>query len=200
MEFEVVFTGIGGQGIQLTGRTLGVAATNEGRYAMLASEVSGEMRGGHSQATVVVGDAPLRSLPVVAQAASMLAMHPKFSERVTERLRPHALVVFDSSLFDSQLQGLALNAVGIPASQIAGDLGAPMTAGFVLLAAFNAIASVVSSNSLLLAMQSIVPAYRRQHLEANARALQAGHEAGQQQAESARPIWTPDNENRVGAR
>ena len=55
---------------------------------MLSAEFGGAMRGGHSQSTVVVGDAPLHALPVVASAASAMALHHKFFERVAPPFGP----------------------------------------------------------------------------------------------------------------
>src|SRR5579859_7729167 len=97
MEFEVLMTGIGGQGIQLIGRALALAATEEGRFVLLSPDIGGSMRGGRSQATVVVGDGPLRALPVIARSASAIAMHHQYWEPVAERLRPHATVLINSS-------------------------------------------------------------------------------------------------------
>ena len=60
LQIEVLLTGIGGQGVQLCAKALAMAATAEGRQALLSSHYGGEMRGGPSQASVVVGDEPLR--------------------------------------------------------------------------------------------------------------------------------------------
>ncbi len=70
-------TGIGGQGIQLLAKTLALAATHEGHHAMLSADYGGEMRGGPSKASVVVGAEPLRSLPVLASAWSAIIAHPR---------------------------------------------------------------------------------------------------------------------------
>ncbi|GAA0907585.1 hypothetical protein GCM10009558_096240 [Virgisporangium aurantiacum] len=75
MEREVIVTGIGGQGIQLLAKTLALAATRAGLHAMLSADYGGEMRGGPSKASVVVGDGPLHALPVLASAWSAIVAH-----------------------------------------------------------------------------------------------------------------------------
>ena len=73
-----------------------------------------------------------------------------------------------------------------PASDVAAELGNPMTAGFVLLGAYVAVTGLVSLDSAIVAMRELVPAYRTQHLEANGRALRAGAAAA---PALAAPAW-----------
>src|ERR1700736_2931761 len=65
MEREVLMTGIGGQGVQLAAKTLATAAMREGREVLVFGIYGGSMRGGNTDATVVVGTGPLRAPPVI---------------------------------------------------------------------------------------------------------------------------------------
>ncbi|MDA3625545.1 2-oxoacid:acceptor oxidoreductase family protein [Saccharopolyspora sp. WRP15-2] len=177
MEFEVLLMGIGGQGIQLIGKTLALAATREGRHAMLAAEYGGEMRGGPSQSTVVIGDAPLRALPILPSAASAIVANHKFSGAVPERLRPGGLLLLNSSIVDPETAGDQHRVVPVAATALAVELGAPQAAGFVLLGAFNNVTGLVSQEALVAAMTELLPPYRREHAGSNATALAAGAEA-----------------------
>ena len=56
MERELMLTGIGGQGVQLAAQVLARAATLEGREVMLFGSYGGMMRGGNTDATLVVAD------------------------------------------------------------------------------------------------------------------------------------------------
>ena len=101
MERELIVTGIGGQGIQLLAKTLALAATREGRYAMLAADYGGEMRGGPSKAGVVIGDAPLHALPVLPQRLVRDLRPPPVQPRASQdRLRPGGIVVVNTPLVD----------------------------------------------------------------------------------------------------
>ncbi len=176
-EYELLILGIGGQGIQLIGKTLAQAATASGRHAMLAAEYGGEMRGGPSQTTVVIGDRPLRSLPILASAGSAIVMHDRFCGPVPERLRAGGLLVLNSSIVDPAAAGEGYRVGSLPATDIARELGAPQTAGFVLLGAFNALTGLVTHDQLVEAMRSLLPPYRLEHAESNAVALLAGRDA-----------------------
>ena len=134
------------------------------------------MRGGHSLATVVVGDAPLRALPVVSAAASAIALHQLFWDAVVPRLRPSALVLVNSSLFEVD-PGEGLHVVRVPATEIAIANGSALAAAFVLLGAFVAVTGLVELDGLARSIEQVVPSYRRQHIETNVRALRAGADA-----------------------
>jgi Pyruvate/2-oxoacid:ferredoxin oxidoreductase gamma subunit len=177
VEYEVFVAGIGGQGIQLIAKVLAVAATAENRHVMLNGVYGGEMRGGKSLATVVLGDRPLRALPVTARAAAAVVLHSKFWEEPHSRLRPDALIVADSEISDQLSPRQTESLVAVPATRISRDIGNPMVAGMVLLSAFNAMTGLVSQDQLRTAMRQLVPPYRAQHIAANEQAILAGADA-----------------------
>jgi 2-oxoglutarate ferredoxin oxidoreductase subunit gamma len=170
---EVIITGIGGQGIQLMAKTLALAATRTGLQAMLASDFGGEMRGGPSQASVVVDDQRFRSLPILPAASSAVVMHHKHSSFALDRLVPGGLALVNSSVADPAAIGDA-EVVAIPALDIARAADAPNAAGFVMLGAYVTLRRLVSVTALGEAMRELVPPYRAQHVAANLRALDAG--------------------------
>jgi 2-oxoglutarate ferredoxin oxidoreductase subunit gamma len=174
LEREVIVSGVGGQGIQLLAKTLALAATRQGQFAMLSADYGGEMRGGPSKASVVVGDAPLRALPVLASAWSAILAHHRFSEGVLERVRPGGVVLINSKLVDAATLRGDLVVRGIDAAAVAAEVGAAQAMGFVLLGAYNAITDLVAPGALADAMTELLPPYRRQHAPANARAIAAG--------------------------
>jgi 2-oxoglutarate ferredoxin oxidoreductase subunit gamma len=174
VEREVIVTGIGGQGIQLLAKTLALAATRSGLHAMLSADYGGEMRGGPSKASVVVGDAPLRALPVLASAWSAIVAHHKFSEPALARLRSGGPLVANIPLVAPDAVPAGMAVYPVDATAVARSVEAPQAIGFVLLGAYNAIARMVPPAALVVAMEELLPPYRRQHAPANARALEAG--------------------------
>jgi 2-oxoglutarate ferredoxin oxidoreductase subunit gamma len=177
-EVQVLLVGIGGQGIQLIGKTLALAATNTGKQAMLAADYGGEMRGGPSNASVVIGSdhggEPLRSLPILPSAGAAIVANAKFTGPVPERLRPGGLLLVNSSIVDGAAGRATHRVVEVPATAMAAELGAPQSGGFVLLGAFNRLTNLVAHDDLVAAMRSLLPPYRAQHATANTEALAAG--------------------------
>jgi 2-oxoglutarate ferredoxin oxidoreductase subunit gamma len=175
-EREVLFTGVGGQGIQIVSKALALAAVAEGREVLLVPSYSGFMRGGMTNAGLTVGDGPLRALPVITSAWSAFVMDPAYWETVRPNLSKGAVVVVNSSLFRLDVDVRDAEVFTVAATDRAADLGSPMSAGFVLLGAFAAITGLVGVEAVVGAMRQLVPAYRAQHLAANERAIQAGAE------------------------
>jgi Pyruvate/2-oxoacid:ferredoxin oxidoreductase gamma subunit len=174
VEWELYMAGIGGQGIQLMAKVLALAGMAEQRHAMVTAEYGYTMRGGSSLATVVLGNAPLRALPVIAQGRSALIMHHAFWDAPRKRLRPGSLLVADAAIAE-QLPAMPEHTlITVPATRIAIDIGNPMVAGLALLSAYATITGLVHTESLVDAMKQVVPSYRRQHVETNERALREG--------------------------
>ena len=191
MQIEVLLTGIGGQGVQLCAKALAMAATAEGRQAMLSSHYGGEMRGGQTEASVVVADTGLRALPILPSAGSAYVMHAAWWAPVRDRLRPGAVVVANSTVVEESLFGQDggpdARVFMVPATAMAAEAGAPMTAGFVLLGAYAGVTGLVSTDALVGAMTELVPPYRRQHVEANEAAIRSGEAAV---PAAAAPLWS----------
>lgn len=168
-----MLTGIGGQGVQLAAKTLAMAATAAGRQVMMSSHYGGEMRGGQTEASVVIADGRLRSVPILESTWSAFVMHPRYWPGVASRLRPGGVAVYNSSVA-GDLPGGDFTLHPVPAGEIAAGLGSPMAAGFVLLGAFGAITGLADTELMVEAMKKLVPPYRTQHLSLNESALRAG--------------------------
>jgi len=173
-EREVLFTGVGGQGVQIASKVLAMAAVAEGRNVLLLPSYGGSMRGGMTNAALTVGDGELRALPIITSAWSAYVMDPKFWETVQPNLAPGAVVVVNSSLSHFEVDVPGARVYPVPAMDMAAQLGSPMSAGFLMLGAFAAITGLVGVGSVTGAMRQLVPPYRTQHIEANERAIEAG--------------------------
>jgi 2-oxoglutarate ferredoxin oxidoreductase subunit gamma len=173
---EVVLTGIGGQGVQLAAKTLAMAATAEGRQVMMSAHYGGEMRGGQTEASVVVSDGALRPVPILESAWSAYVMHPRYWPGVLDRLRPGGVAVVNTNVADElDLAGRTdVEVVGVRAGDLAGELGSAMAAGFVLLGAYASVTGLAGIESLVAAMKELVPPYRTQHVVTNEAAIRAG--------------------------
>ena len=185
MEREVLMTGIGGQGVQLAAQVLARAATLEDREVTYLGIYGGMMRGGNTDSTVVVADAPILAPPLVSHAWAAIAMHDEFWPDVERKLRPDGLVVVNDTTFESDVRA-EVRVHRVPATTTAADLGTPLSGALVMLAAFCRLTGLVDTESLVAAMRASIPSYRTQHIDANERALHAGAELV---AAGAVPAW-----------
>lgn len=182
MERELLITGIGGQGVQLAAQVIARGATLEGRHVMLFGVYAGAMRGMNTDATVVVGDGPLQSPPLVSHAWSAIGMHDKFWEPVARKLRDGALVLVNDETFGTALDEERYRVVRVPATNLADDLRNPLGGSMVMAGAYAALSGVVGLEPLVEGMRESVPPYRAQHIAANEGALRAGHAWGEEAA------------------
>jgi len=168
MEREILFTGIGGQGIQLMAKVLAQAVADGGRHAMLFGLYGGAMRGSPSDSTLVVGDAPIEAPPIVPACWSIVAMHPRSLPALLPKLRP------DGVLFANQTLVEQAATVAVPATRLAEESGNPMGAGMLMLGAFVAHTGLVPLDAVVGAMRASLPSHRARQAEANAAMLARG--------------------------
>jgi Pyruvate/2-oxoacid:ferredoxin oxidoreductase gamma subunit len=175
VEVEILMTGIGGQGVQLAAQVLARAATLEGREVMYLGVYGGMMRGGNTDSTVVVADAPITTPPIVSSAWVAIAMHDDYWSLLEPKLRPRAIVLVNGTTFTADVRP-DVTVHRVPATAVAADLGNSMGGSMVMLGALASATGIVHVDALVDAMRASVPPYRTQHIAANERALRAGTE------------------------
>jgi len=188
VERQVLLTGIGGQGVQLAAQVLADAALSEGRDVQLFGSYGGMMRGGNTDATIVVADDRVESPPTVGSAWAAVVMHHEFAPGTLRRVRDGGVVLLNTTVWEGPIDRGRLRVVEIPASDLAFDAGNVIAAGMVMLGALAAATGVVSLDALRDAARAGVPAYRTQHRELNDRALALGAAVPPGLADEAWPV------------
>ncbi|HXY92317.1 MAG TPA: 2-oxoacid:acceptor oxidoreductase family protein [Acidimicrobiia bacterium] len=174
MERELLLTGIGGQGIQLAANVVARAALAEGREVQLFGSYGGMMRGGNTEATLVVADGAVQAPPTVGSAWSAIVMHHDYSEPTLARLRSDSVVMVNSTVFERGLDRDAYLVVDVPATDLAVGLGNIMAASMVMVGAFSAVTGFSGIDALVDAVPAALPPYRARHVALNQDALRAG--------------------------
>ena len=177
MERELLVTGIGGQGVQLVAKVIAQAAMTEGREVQLFGSYGGMMRGGSTEATVVVADEAIVAPPTVEAAWSAILLHHEYSASVLDRVRDGGVVLVNATVFEHPLDCSRCEVVEVPAGKMAVELGHSTAASMVMAGAYAAVTGLVGLASLEVAAREALPSYRAQHAERNALALRAGFSA-----------------------
>jgi len=187
MERELILTGVGGQGIQLAAQVLARAAVLEDRQVLMLGTYGGNMRGGNTDCTLIVGDGPIASPPIVHQTGSAIAMHHRFWEPVRAKLRPQALVLVNAGVFDAEIDRREHRVFDVPAREISAEVGSPLAASMVLVGFYAGVTALVGVDALVESMRQSLPSYRQQHAAQNEKALRAGFAAAPY---GAVPAWS----------
>jgi indolepyruvate ferredoxin oxidoreductase beta subunit len=195
-EFNVLITGVGGQGIILMSELLGTAAVKD-ELNVRGSEVLGmAVRGGSVVSTIRIGSEVYGPLIPAGKCHLLIGMEPAEALRNIACLSPSSLVIlnlrkvvpFTVLQGGSQYPGLneilkTLNAVSrqiikLEAAQLAEEAGNPITANIVMLgAAFGTGQMPVKPETIKAVIQSRFPA---RIAPINTKAFDLGYQACQQ--------------------
>jgi len=176
MERELLVTGIGGQGVQLAARVIATAAIAEGRSVQLFGSDGGMMRGGNTDATIVVSDGLVEAPPTVGHAWSAIVMHDQFADPIYAKLVDGSIVVVNSDVCSSRPDPARSTVVALPANEIADGIGNRLAASMVLAGAYAAATGLVTLDTLVAAIAESLPSYRQKTVEVNVAAVRAGYD------------------------
>jgi Pyruvate/2-oxoacid:ferredoxin oxidoreductase gamma subunit len=146
----------------------------EGRDVQLFGSYGGMMRGGNTDAELVIADGSIEAPPTVGTAWTAVLMHPDYASTALARVRPGGVVVREAGLWNGPLPRADVQVVDVPAVERAVEAGNVMAASMVMLGALSTLTGLVMLDSLFVGVDLCVPPYRRQHLELNQRALRSG--------------------------
>jgi 2-oxoglutarate ferredoxin oxidoreductase subunit gamma len=200
MQRELVFSGVGGQGILIGSQLFGHTALAEGKRAMYFSMFQGAQRGGICECLLAIADGRVEASPVIMQPLDgCLAMHPNSFLRFEPLIDPGGLLVYNTSIkygtSDTKMtsgEGLGMKVdteitlkparsdiayFGLPATDIAIEqLGSSLQATLVTVGAFIQLSALVSIEKALAALPQTLPVHRRHLNPLNERALKLGYQ------------------------
>ncbi len=179
MQYDIIFSGFGGQGALFAGQLLAYAAMDEGRHVTWIPSYGPEMRGGTAHCTVVVSDEEIGS-PLVRNPSAVIALNNPSVEKYEAQLALNGFLFYNSSLVSHQITRRNIHAIPIPGSEVAAELGHAKLLNMVMLGALLAAVPVLPLEALERALENHMPAHRRDLLEANKLALRKGVELAQQ--------------------
>ncbi|MBS3779343.1 MAG: 2-oxoacid:acceptor oxidoreductase family protein [Desulfovermiculus sp.] len=173
---DVIIAGFGGQGVLLIGNVLARAAMQAGQNVTYMPVYGVEMRGGTANCTVVVADEEIGS-PVIHSPLSLIVMNQPSLVKFLPRLRPHGVLVVNSSLVDMSLiqdQGIVVAAV--PANDIADELGTTKMANIVALGAWVEATGALPLQNVRQVVADMFAGKGAKLVQANDQALTRGSE------------------------
>ena len=128
----IKIAGFGGQGVLSLGIILATAGMKEGYRSSWLPSYGPEMRGGTAHCHVILSDQEIGT-PLVDAPDILIAMNGPSLTAFQPHVRSGGLIVYDSSRVTRPPDLSQSNSIGIPASQIAQELGNPRVANLVAL-------------------------------------------------------------------
>jgi 2-oxoglutarate ferredoxin oxidoreductase subunit gamma len=173
---EVVVAGFGGQGIILAGRLLAQTAMKGGKEVTFMPSYGAEMRGGTANSMVVISDSPIAS-PLVNKPNSLIAMNKASLNKFAPRIKQEGLLIMNSSLIDTEPEvDETIDVSGVPADEIAVELGNQKCANMVALGAYFQKRGLFSADAAAACLADVLAKRYHKTLPLNTQALQRGAE------------------------
>jgi 2-oxoglutarate ferredoxin oxidoreductase subunit gamma len=121
MKHELIFSGIGGQGVLLSGQVLCSAAVKEGYMVTWAPVYGQEKRGGRTMCQMVISD-DIGS-PIVSEAEIVLVMDEGSLRDYESRVSAGGRLILNSSMIDIEPVRSDIHTTKIPFNDIARSAG-----------------------------------------------------------------------------
>jgi 2-oxoglutarate ferredoxin oxidoreductase subunit gamma len=173
MQQEVIISGFGGQGTLFAGQLLAYAAMGSGYHVTWIPSYGPEMRGGKARCTVIVSDEEIGS-PLVRRPSAAIVLNIPSMEAFEPAVKPGGALVVNSSLIPQTSERDDIQAVHIPATDLAEELGNKRVANVICLGALVEATGVVSLEAVEQALEDHLPQRHRKLLGLNKEALRKG--------------------------
>jgi 2-oxoglutarate ferredoxin oxidoreductase subunit gamma len=174
---EIIFAGFGGQGVLFAGQLLAYTALAEGKHVTWIPSYGPEMRGGTANCTVVVSDEPIGS-PVCQNPSIAVVFNNPSLEKYEPLVKPGGLLVVNESMTVHPPHRTDIEAVLLPATTAANEIGETKITNMVLLGAMLARRPLVQIDTINAVLLDKLGARKAHLLEVNAAALTRGMELG----------------------
>lgn len=172
---EIVIAGFGGQGALSMGQLVACAAMNEGKEVSWMPSYGPEMRGGTANCIVIVSAERISS-PIVTRFDTAIVLNQPSLEKFEAAVRPGGLLLYERSTVTTPPTRRDVEVLGVDGLEEAQRLDAKQVANVVLLGAYLARRPVVSIDTVLRALASVLPPHRQHLVPVNERALARGAE------------------------
>ncbi len=176
MNYSVIISGFGGQGVLLIGDLLAYSAMKAGLNVTWMPSYGVEMRGGTARCTVVVSEEKIGS-PIVEEPLAVIAMNLPSLEKFQSYLPPGGLLMVNSTIVGSDAATRDdIEIVNVPTQKIAEAAGNTKMANIAMLGAFLGKSEIISREFMDDCLDSFVPPSRKKLIPQFRKTLQLGEQ------------------------
>ncbi|MBD3265856.1 pyruvate ferredoxin oxidoreductase, partial [bacterium] len=154
---QIKVGGFGGQGVILTGTILGqAAAIFDNKNATMTRSYGPEARGGACSAQIVLSEDPI-TYPYVVSPDVLIVMSQEACDRYLPDIHDNGILLYEKDLVTPNLNGKKVNALGVPSTRIAEELGNRVVQNIVMLGYFAKISDAIKKDAIQNAIKETVP-------------------------------------------
>lgn len=173
---KTAFAGSGGQGVLSMGYILAFAAMRDKMNVTYLPSYGAEVRGGTANCTVCVSDEEIAS-PVASSPDYAVVLNKPSMVKYQKLIKEGGIMLINSSLVDGEPDRDDIKAIKIPANKIALELGNERAVNMIMLGAFAAAGTGVTSlESLVGGMSEVLKSKKAGLVELNRAGMEKGAE------------------------
>jgi 2-oxoglutarate ferredoxin oxidoreductase subunit gamma len=180
---ELIVAGFGGQGVLSLGMTLAYAGMIEDKEISWMPSYGPEMRGGTANCITILSDKKISS-PIISLFDSAIVLNQPSMDKFAARVKPGGLLLYESGNIFKPAERTDIDIVGIPATTEALLMKNAKIMNMIMLGAYLKLKPVVKPDSILFALEKVLPEKYHYLLEINKQALDKGASMAMQQPEN----------------
>lgn len=174
MTTQILIAGFGGQGILFAGKLLSYKALSEGKELSWLPSYGPEMRGGTASCSVTISDESVGS-PIIDHPDVLIAMNLPSLDKYESTVKKGGMIFVDSTLIERKVERDDVTAIYIPATKLAGNMGAGNLANIVLLGKVMKECPTITKDGLEAALKKVVSAKHPEMFDLNMKAIDVGY-------------------------
>ncbi len=170
---KFIIAGFGGQGVLMLGLGLAQAGMEAGYQVSWIPSYGPEMRGGTANCHVNLSTERIGS-PTVSQPSLLIAMNAPSLDKFEKQVVKNGMILYNTSMIDKKPERSDTESVGIPATEIADELGNTRVANMVVLGAYIGLTGILDKKTLFQALPKFIK--RNAMIPLNEKAIEKGIE------------------------
>lgn len=174
-QLDLIIAGFGGQGILSAGKLLAYAGMLEGKHVSWLPSYGPEMRGGTANCSIVISDDPIGS-PIIDYPNALIAMNGPSLEKFEKKIATGGLIITNSSLVEAKSQRTDVEFVGVPATEMASDMGNLTYANIIILGKLLGKTGIIKNESFEAALKKVLPEKKHFMIPEEMKALVVGQD------------------------
>jgi len=122
MEYKILISGFGGQGMMNLGKILAKAALQQGKYSTFIPSYGAEMRGGTAHCFVKISDVPIAS-PFIEYPDIAVILNQPSLDKFKGKIKKGSLLISNADLVEKLPKLPKVTIVNLPLNKMAIDCG-----------------------------------------------------------------------------
>ncbi|MBR0277062.1 MAG: 2-oxoacid:acceptor oxidoreductase family protein [Clostridia bacterium] len=172
---NILIAGFGGQGVLFAGKVIAYEGLTEGKHVSWLPSYGPEMRGGTANCSVILSDSPVGS-PIVSNPNVLFAMNLPSLNKYENEAVSGAKIFIDSSLINRKVERTDVEAFYIPATEMAGKIGAPTLANMIMVGKMIKETGAIKFDNIENGLKKVIPARKADMLDLNLKAIKTGYD------------------------